>query len=136
MCGRLEVIGGRARYEVYRSADDVPSVQGALRSTKHFDAIQIEKPRKYHRWPGEVHTVEIQRRTWIGSGKQNICSTDPTDGELAPAGVLRQRHRGGQRGCPFDGLGSQSAEIGLRDGSDRDGSLLNVTLASPGCGDD
>ena len=55
--------------------------------------------------------------------------TDPTDRELAPAGVLRKRHRGGQRRRPFDGLGSQAAEIGLRDGSDRDGSLLNIAPA-------
>ena len=72
MGGRLEVIGGRAGYEVYRPADRVPSIQGALRSTKHFDAIQIEKPREHHRRPGEVHTVEIHRRTWIRSGKQNV----------------------------------------------------------------
>ena len=70
--GRLEVIRWRAGYEVYRSADRVPSIQGALRSTKHFDAIQIEKPHEHHRRPGEVYTVEIHRRTWIGSGQQNI----------------------------------------------------------------
>ena len=128
MGGRLEVIGGRAGDEVHRPADRVASIQRALRPSKHFDALQIEKPRERHRRPSEVDAVEIHRRTRIRSGKHHVC-TDPADRELAPAGVLRKRHRGGQRRRPFNGLGSQAAEIGLRDGSDRDGNLLNIAPA-------
>ena len=72
MGGRLEVIRWRARYEVDRPANRVPSIQSALWSTEHFDALQIEKSLEHHRRPGEVHTIEIHRRTWIGSGEQNI----------------------------------------------------------------
>ena len=72
MGGRLEVIGGRAGDEVHRAADGVAPIQGALRSTKHFDALQIEKSLEHHRRPGEVYTVEIHRRTGIRSGKQNV----------------------------------------------------------------
>ena len=135
MGGRLEVIGGRAGYEVHRPADGVASIQRALRPSKHFDALQIEKPRERHRRPSEVHAVEIDRRTGIRSGKHRVC-TDPADRELAPAGVLRKRHRGRQRRRLFDGLGSQAAEIGLRDGSDRDGNLLNIAPAGLGGRDD
>ena len=135
MGGRLEVIGGRAGYEVHRPADGVASIQRALRPSKHFDALQIEKPRERHRRPGEVHAVEIDRRTWIRSGKHRVC-TDPADRELAPAGVLRKRHRGGQRRRPFNGLGSEAAEIGGRDGSDRDGNLLHIAPARLGGRDD
>ena len=52
--GRLQVVGGRARYQVDRPADRVPSVQGALRPAKHFDAIQVEKPHERHRGPSKV----------------------------------------------------------------------------------
>ena len=72
MGGRLEVIGGRAGYEVHRPADGVASVQRALRPSQHFDAIQIEKPRERHRGPSEVDTVEIDRRTRIRSGNQKV----------------------------------------------------------------
>ena len=72
MGGRLEVIRGRAGYEVYRPANRVPSIQSALWSTEHFDALQIEKSLEHHRRPGEVDAVEIHRRTWIRSGEQNI----------------------------------------------------------------
>ena len=89
--GRLEVIGGRPGNEVHRPADGVPPIQRALRPSKHFDAIQIEKPRERHRGPGEIHAVEIDRRTRIRSGKHGV-RPDPADRELAPAGVLRKRH--------------------------------------------
>ena len=135
MGGRLEVIGGRPGNEVHRPADGVPPIQRALRPSKHFDAIQIEKPRERHRGPSEVHAVEIDRRTRIRSGKHGVCP-DPTDRELAPAGVLRKRHRGRQRRRFFDGLGSETAEIGLRDGRDRDGDLLDIATTRPGGRDD
>ena len=43
---------------------------------------------------------------------------------------------GRQRRRLFDGLGSQAAEIGLRDGTDRHGNLLNVAPARLGGRDD
>jgi hypothetical protein len=125
---RLEVIGGRAGYEVHRAADGVPSIQRALRPSKHFDALEIEKPRERHRRPGEVHAVEIDRRTGIRSGKHRVCA-DPANRELAPAGILRKRHRGGQRWRPFNGLGSEAAEVGSRDSGDRHRYRLHGVLA-------
>ena len=128
MGGRLEVIGGRAGYEVHRAADGVPSIQRALRPSKHFDALQIEKPRERHRRPSKVHAVEIDRRTGIRSGKHRVC-TDPANRELAPAGILRKRHRGSQRRRPFNGLGSEAAEVGSRDSGDRHRNRLHAVLA-------
>ena len=84
---RLKVVGRRAGYEVHRPADGVPSIQRALRPSKHFDALQVEKSRERHRGAGKVHAVEVDRRTGIRSGKYRVC-TDPADRELAPAGVL------------------------------------------------
>ena len=72
--GRLEVVGGRPGYEVHRPADGVASIQRALRPSKHFDAIQIEKLRERHRRPSEVDAVEIHRRTRIRSGEQQRLS--------------------------------------------------------------
>ena len=88
--GRLEVVRGRPGDQVHRPADGVASIQGALRSAKHFDAIQIEKLHELHRRSSEVDAVEVHRRTRIRPGEQHV-GADPADRELTETGVLRKR---------------------------------------------
>ena len=68
--GRLEVVGGRPGDQVDRAADRVASIQGALRSAQHLDAIQIEKLHERHRRSREVDAVEVHRRARIRPGEQ------------------------------------------------------------------
>ena len=68
--GRLEVVRRRPGDQVHRPTDRVASIQGALRSAKHFDAIQIEKLHERHRRSSEVDAVEVHRRTRIRPGVQ------------------------------------------------------------------
>ena len=87
--GRLEVVGWRPGYQVDRPADRVASIQGALRSAQHLDALQIEELDELHRRAREVDTVEVHRRARIRPGEHDI-GADPADRELAVAGVLGQ----------------------------------------------
>ena len=89
--GRLEVVRGWLGYQVYRPTDRVASIQGALRSAKHLDAIQIEELHERHRRSSEVDAVEVHRRTRIRPGVEHV-GANPADRQLAESDVLRKRH--------------------------------------------
>ena len=59
--GRLEVVRRRFGYQVYRPADGIAAIQGALRAAKYLNAIEIEKLHERHCRAREVDAIEIQR---------------------------------------------------------------------------
>ena len=108
--GRLEVVRWRPGDQVDRPADGVASIQGALRSPKHFDAIQIEKLHELHRRSSEVDAVEVHRGARIRAGVQDV-GTDPADRELSETGVLRKGHRWREPGRLTQRLGFPGAPV-------------------------
>ena len=88
--GRLKFVCGRPGNQVHRPTDSVASIQRALRSAQHFDAVQIEKLHERHRRSCEVNAVEVHRRARIRPGVQNV-GANPADCQLTEPGVLRKR---------------------------------------------
>ena len=126
--GRLEVVRRRLGDQVQRSTDGIPSIQGALRSAQHLDAIEIDQLHERHRRSGEVNAVEVHRRTRIRARVHDICP-NPTDRELGGTGVLRKRDGRCERRSLAQRPRAQAPELGVRDGGDRHRNRLHVAFA-------
>ena len=71
----------------FRSADGVPPIQRALRSTQHLNALDIEKLPERHRRSGEIDAVEVHRRTRIRTRVDDVCP-DSANRQLGEIVVL------------------------------------------------
>ena len=126
--GCLEVVRGRLGDQVQRSTDRIASIQRALRSAQHLDAIEIDQLHERHRRSGEIDAVEVYRRARIRTRVHDI-RPDPTDRELGKTGVLRKRDGRCEPSSLAHSPRAQAPELGVRDGGDRHRNRLHVALA-------
>ena len=95
---RLEFIGGRTGYEVDRAADGVlrPACPAALEALRCAPDSEIARTPS----PGRRGRRRRERLPSLDSLGVHYACTYSANCELAPTGVLRKRHRRGERRAP------------------------------------